>query len=428
MIPDNVRSKLLSGKEGRDAAGKKCKVQIANAIYPVHNKLPCSTGEIALMKYISRLFVLSIGFLGWYLLAAPVQGFAAEVAAPPGPEVTVMTVNSQPTRLSLDIIGEIRPFREVELRARVTGNLTEIVFQPGQEVKEGELLMVIDAGPYQVALANAEAGLAQAKASLSRVWQDIERYKPLLPDNAIPRQVYDQAVAQAAQEEAVVAGRKAAVDKARLDLEYTRVTSPLTGRVGLQKVEVGSLVTAGQTALVSVSTFDPVVVYFSISENDYLSYAKRRAARAKEGKADGAGQTVDLLLADGSVYEEKGRIDYIDPTIDPTSGTLILRALFANPKKLLRAGMNGRVRIYYDDIEAALLVPQKAVTETLGKYFLTVIDGSNKAEIRPVKLGARQGDLWLVEEGLSIGERIVVDGIQKARPGMIVTPRPVAGK
>ena len=380
------------------------------------------------MKHLSRLLVRSIGFLGLYLLAAPAQGFAAEVAAPPGPEVTVMTVNSQPTRLSLDIIGEIRAFREVELRARVTGNLNEIAFRPGQEVKEGELLMVIDSGPYQVALANAEAGLAQAKASLSRVRQDIERYKPLLPDNAIPRQVYDQAVAQAAQEEAVVAGRKAAVDKARLDLDYTRVTSPLTGRVGLQKVEIGSLVTAGQTGLVSVSTFDPVAVYFSISENDYLAYAKRHASRKKEGKADGASQTVDLLLADGSVYEEKGRVDYIDPTIDPTSGTLILRALFANPKRLLRAGMNSRVRIYYDDIQAALLVPQKTVTETLGKYFLTVIDGSNKAEIRPVKLGARQGDLWLVEEGLSIGERIVVDGIQKARPGMIVTPRPVTGK
>jgi len=380
------------------------------------------------MKHLLRLLVRGIGFLGLYLLAAPAQGFGAEVATPPGPEVTVMTVSSQPTRLSLDIIGEIRAFREVELRARVTGNLNEIAFRPGQEVKEGELLMVIDSGPYQVALANAEAGLAQAKASLSRVRQDIERYKPLLPDNAIPRQVYDQAVAQAAQEEAVVAGRKAAIDKARLDLEYTRVTSPLTGRVGLQKVEIGSLVTAGQTGLVSVSTFDPVAVYFSISENDYLSYAKRHAARKKEGKADGASQTVDLLLADGSVYEEKGRVDYIDPTIDPTSGTLILRALFANPKRLLRAGMNSRVRIYYDDIEAALLVPQKAVTETLGKYFLTVLDGSNKAEIRPVKLGARQGDLWLVEEGLSIGERIVVDGIQKARPGMIVTPRPVTGK
>jgi membrane fusion protein (multidrug efflux system) len=359
---------------------------------------------------------------------AAVRAIAAEAPSSAGPEVTVMTVNPQPTRLSLDIVGEVRALREVELRGRVTGNLIEIAFKPGQEVKEGDLLMVVDPGPYQVALANALAGLAQAKASLSRVRQDIERYKPLLPDNAIPRQVYDQAVTQATQEEAVVASRKTAVDKARLDLEYTRVTSPLTGRVGLQKVEIGSLVTAGQTALVNVSTLDPVVVYFSISENDYLSYAKRRQARQQAGKADGASQTVDLLLADGNIYEEKGRVDYVDPTIDPTSGTLTLRALFANPKKLLRAGMNSRVRIYYDDIDHALLVPQKAVTETLGRYFLTVIDVDNKAEVRPVKLGARQGDLWLVEEGLKASERIVVDGIQKARPGMIVTPRPVPGK
>ncbi len=380
------------------------------------------------MKLFSGLLSLGTGILGLFLLAAPAQVLAAESTPSAGPEVTVMTVNSQPTRLSLDIIGEIRALREVELRARVTGNLLEIAFRPGQDVKKGDLLFVIDSGPYQVALANAEAGLAQAKASLSRVRQDIERYKPLLPDNALPRQVYDQAVAQAAQEEAAVAGRKAAVDMARLDLEYTRVTSPLTGRAGLQKVEAGSLVTAGQTALVNVSTLDPVVVYFSISENDYLSYARRHAARQKEGKTNRADQTVDLLLADGSIYSEKGRVDYIDPTIDPASGTLTLRALFANPKNLLRAGMNSRVRIYYDDIEAALLVPQKAVTETLGKYFLTVIDDSNRAEVRPVKLGARQGDLWLVEEGLRADERIVVDGIQKVRPGMIVTPRPISGK
>lgn len=371
---------------------------------------------------------LITGFLLLLLCMAAVRAIAAEAPSSAGPEVTVMTVNPQPTRLSLDIVGEVRALREVELRGRVTGNLIEIAFKPGQEVKEGDLLMVVDPGPYQVALANALAGLAQAKASLSRVRQDIERYKPLLPDNAIPRQVYDQAVTQATQEEAVVASRKTAVDKARLDLEYTRVTSPLTGRVGLQKVEIGSLVTAGQTALVNVSTLDPVVVYFSISENDYLSYAKRRQARQQAGKADGASQTVDLLLADGNIYEEKGRVDYVDPTIDPTSGTLTLRALFANPKKLLRAGMNSRVRIYYDDIDHALLVPQKAVTETLGRYFLTVIDVDNKAEVRPVKLGARQGDLWLVEEGLKASERIVVDGIQKARPGMIVTPRPIPEK
>lgn len=380
------------------------------------------------MTDIRKIGTLTMGIMALFVLAAFGPSLAAEAGVPAGPEVTVMTVTPQSARLSLDIVGEIKAMREVELRPRVTGTITHIAFEPGREIKEKDLLFTIDAGPYEVALANARAGLAQAQASLSRVRQDIERYKPLLPDNAIPRQVYDQAVAQAAQEEAVVAGRQAAVDKARLDLEYTKVTSPLTGRVGLQKVELGSLVTAGQTPLVNVSTLDPVVVYFSISENEYLSLAKKREPPPKAKKKEGSDQTVDLLLADGDIYEEKGHVDYVDPTIDPASGTLTLRAVFANPKRLLRAGMNSRVRVYYDELDAALLVPQKAVTETLGRYFLTVLDDNNKVDLRPVKLGTRQSDLWLVEEGLRAGERIVVDGIQKARPGMVVTPRPLAGQ
>ena len=379
-------------------------------------------------KRIIPFLLLACSLAPCILVTCGGNALAAEANPPAGPEVTVMRVEPQATRLSLDIVGEIRAFREVELRPRVSGNLLEITYRPGQDVKEGDLLCRIDPDPYQTALVNAEAGLAQARASLSRVRQDVERYKPLLPDNAIPRQVYDQAVAQASQEEAVVASRKAAVDKARLDLDYTKVRSPLTGRVGLQKVEVGGLVTAGQTALVTVSTLDPVVAYFSISENEYLAYSRRHQARLKAGQPDTSGQTVDLLLADGEVYAEKGRVDYIDPEINPTSGTLALRAVFANPQKLLRPGMNSRVRIFYDEIKAALLVPQRAVTETLGKYFLTVIGAGNKAELRPVKLGARQGELWLVEDGLAEGEQIVVEGIQKARPGMIVTPIPAAGK
>jgi membrane fusion protein (multidrug efflux system) len=336
-----------------------------------------------------------------------------------------MHISAQPARLSLDIVGEIRAFREVELRARVSGNLMEMTFKPGQEVKEGDLLFVIDPAPYETALANARAGLAQARASLARVLQDVERYKPLLPDNAIPRQVYDQTVAQAAEMQAVVDSRKAEVGRAQLDLDYTRVRSPLSGRIGLQKVEVGTLVSAGQTVLATVSTLNPIVVYFSISENDYLAYTRRIESRRQAGHADAAEQAVELVLADGRIYSEKGHIDYIDPTVNPTTGTLTLRAAFSNPKNLLLPGMNSRVRVYYDEIDAALLVPQKAVTETLGQYFVTVIGPDNRAELRPVKLGPRLGELWLVETGLTDGERIVVEGLQKARPGMVVTPVPV---
>ncbi len=360
------------------------------------------------------------------LLGLPVIAAAASPpAAGSPPEVTVLQITTEPTRLSTDFVGEIKAYREVDLRARVSGNLVDIAFKPGQKVEEGELLFVIDPGPYQTELANAEARLAQASASLARVRQDIERYKPLLPDNAIPRQVYDQTVAQAAQEEAVVAGSQAAVDRARLDLAYTRVTSPLSGRIGLQKVEIGAFVSGGQTSLATVSTLDPVAVYFSISENDYLTYARSRAhAASSPGAADGTELPIELVLTDGSIYPETGVIDYSDPELSKTTGTLTMRAVFPNPEHLLRPGMNSRVRIYYSNLQDAVLIPQRAVTETLGRYFVIVIGDGDIAELRPVQLGPRLGESWLVKEGLQEGERIVVDGVQKARAGQPVTPVP----
>jgi RND family efflux transporter MFP subunit len=373
------------------------------------------------MRKMNR-FTLMIG-LSLALQFSQSAGAATQTVVPPPPEVTVMQITPEPARLSIDIVGEIKAYREVELYARVSGNLLEMHFQPGQKVAEGDLLFVIDPGPYQTSLTNAEANLAQALASLARVRQDVERYKPLLPDNAIPRQVFDQTVAQAEQEEAVVASKRAAVERARLDLEYTRIRSPLSGRIGLQKVEVGALVTAGQTPLATVATLDPVAVYFSVSETDYLTYARqRREAAAQGGGARGSELPVELVLADGRVYGLSGRIDYSDPAVNPTTGTLTLRALFDNPDDLLRSGMNSRVRIYYSDLAEAILVPQRAVTETLGRYFITVIGADNRAELRPVQLGVRRGESWLVEQGLGAGERVVVDGVQKARPGQEVTP------
>ena len=370
--------------------------------------------------------IIPVFFLLFCLLPLPLSTDPAAGADPPAPmapEVVVMAVRAAPTRLSLDIVGEIKALREVDLRARVTGNLINIKFKPGQEVKEGDLLFVIDPGPYQAALATAQAGLAQAKAALFLVQQDVARYKPLLPDNAIPRQVYDQTVAQMEQQKAVVASQKASVDRAKLDLDYTRVLSPLNGRIGLQNVEIGTLVSSGQTSLATVSTLDPVAVYFSVSENDYLGYIRRKALH-EAGHTGSGSDVVELVLADGAAYPEKGRIDYMDPTVNPTTGTLTLRAIFPNPDYMLKAGMNSRVRVYYDELAAAILVPQKAVTETLGKTFVTVVSADNKAELRPVKLGPRMGEQWLVESGLADGETIVVEGVQKARSGMTVTPVP----
>jgi membrane fusion protein (multidrug efflux system) len=350
---------------------------------------------------------------------------AAVSAPPPPPEVSVLKVTAQATPLSIEIVSEIKALREVELRPRVSGLVVRQNFRPGQRVKEGDLLFVVDPRPYDEAVINAQANLAEAQANLARVRQDVERYKPLLKDNAIPRQTYEQTVAQEQQTQAVVDARRSSLDKARLERSFSEVRSPISGQIGLQKVEVGAFAAAGQTVLATVSTLDPVAAYFSIAEVDYLAFAKRLRAAQGPGAAP-QGPPTELILADGSLYNQPGQIDFADRALNPVSGTLTLRAVFANPQDLLRPGMNTRVRIVHDVAQDAILVPQRAITEMLGKQFATVVGPDNKVQQRPITTGARLGDLWWVQTGLQPGETVVVDGLQKARPGTTVRPVPLA--
>ena len=338
-------------------------------------------------------------------------------APPPPPEVIVQTLAGQTTPLMVDLVAEVKAYREVDIYPRISGQLIRQSFKPGQKVKEGELLFSIDPRAYDEAIIDAQAKLAEAESVLARARQDVARYKPLLPDNAIPRQTYDQAVAYEQQNTAVAQARRAGLEKARLDRSYADVRSPISGQIGLQKIEVGALATAGQTVLATVSTLDPVVAYFSIPEVDYISFAKRFQAQKRESKAP-----IDLILADGSTYAQSGQLDFTDRALNPATGTLTLRAVFPNPDGLLRPCMNTRVRIVHEVAQNALLVPQKAVTELLGKQFASVVLAGDKIEQRPIRTGARIGELWLVEEGLKAGERIVVEGLQKARPGTVVKP------
>lgn len=358
--------------------------------------------------------VLALAFLfGCKEKAAPVVAV---------PEVLVLNVASKSTPLSQDLVSEIRAFREVELRARVSGAVLRQNFRPGQRVKEGDLLFVIDPRPYDQSVATAQANLAEAQATLSRAEQDVARYEPLLADNAIPRQTYDLAVAQTKQYRAIVDARRATLEQARTERSYCEIRSPISGQIGLQKVEVGTLVTQGQTSLATVSTLDPVFAYFNIPEVVYLAMADRFKQDSDGSKA----RPIELILADGSKYSSTGQIDFADRALNAATGTLALRAQFPNPDNLLRPGMNTRVRIVYDVAENAILVPQKAVSEMLGRYFVTVVAADNKVEQRAIKPGQRVGDLWLIESGLAVGERIVVEGLQQARPGVVVNPRPYA--
>jgi membrane fusion protein (multidrug efflux system) len=347
---------------------------------------------------------------------APVQP-----PAPPPPRVLAMPVVQRTATVTGEQVGEVRAYREVDLRPQVTGTVQKILFEPGQAVKEGQVLFIIDPRPYEAQLAQALAAVADSEAALARAQQDVARYEPLLPDNAIPRATYDAAVATAKSARAAVDARRAAADKARLDLDNTQVRSPVTGQIGLQRVEVGALASAGQTILATVSTLDPVYVNFSIPESDYVRFVRSGGSRegaVKEARA----HPIEIILPDGSLYPYKGRYDFAERAITASTGTLLIRALFPNPQKLLRPGLNVRVRAVYAEIPNALLVPQRAVIELLGKTFVMVIAPGDKTEQRRVELGERTGEFWIVMSGLKPGERIVVDGLQKAPAGTRVVP------
>jgi membrane fusion protein (multidrug efflux system) len=347
---------------------------------------------------------------------------AAPPQAPPPPEVGVIRVEAKTTPLLVDVVGDIRAFREIELRPRVSGVVEKQLFRPGQMVREGQPLFLIDTRALDSAVADAQARQLEAEAQLARARQDVARYKPLLVDDAIPRQTYEQAVSTEQQAASLVESRKEGVTRAKLDRSFAEVRAPVTGQIGLQKVEVGGLASAGQTVLATVSTLDPVVVYFSFSESDFLYYARK--LQAATGQARAPTMPLELVLSDGSVYDQKGRFDFADRAVNPQTGTLTVRAVFPNPTDLLRPGMTGRVRIVYDVAQDAIVIPQKAVTEMLGRQFVSVVGADGKVEQRPVRTGDRIGDRWVIEQGLKAGETVVVEGVQKARPGTVVKPVP----
>lgn len=343
---------------------------------------------------------------------------------PPLPvEVKAVTVEPSSTVTYADKVGEVRGSQEVDLRARVGGILLQTHFDDGALVEKGQLLFSIDAREFRAQVASAEARVAAAEANFYRARQDVARYEPLLADEAISRQVYDNAVAAARQAKAEVDASRAALQEAQLGLDYAEVRAPLHGRIGVAQVFPGGLVTAGQTVLATLSSDDPAWVYFTISEAELLEYERQNDGRAIQ--ADDPRLQVRLVLSDGSMYPLPGRINFGDRALDPTTGTYRLRAEFANPGHKLLPGLFARVRATGRELRDALIVPDRAVQEQLGRYFLTVVGPGDKAELRPVTLGPRFGNRQVITSGLQPGDRVVAEGIQKARPGAQLKVVPV---
>ncbi|WP_426342943.1 efflux RND transporter periplasmic adaptor subunit [Pseudoduganella sp. S-14] len=344
--------------------------------------------------------------------AGPAQGSAQQA-----PEVAVFTVAPQALAMSTELPGRTAAYQVAEVRPQVGGLIQKRLFTEGADVKAGVQLYQIDAATYEAAFNSAKANLAKAKANLAAATPKVARYKELVAIEGVSRQDYDDAVAAHEQARAEVEAAQAAVDSARINVEYTKVASPISGRISRSNVTPGALVTAGQaTALTTVQQLDPIYVDVTQSSEELLRL-KREMDSGSLKKANGQA-AVTLLLADGSKYALPGRLQFSDVSVDPGTGNVTLRALFPNPKHDLLPGMFVRAVLETGVSEQAIAVPQMGVTRNpKGEATALVLNKEGKVEQRVLQTGGTIGDKWLVKSGLVAGDRVIVEGLQKVKPG-----------
>ena len=339
--------------------------------------------------------------------------------APTPPPVHVMRVEPRAMDVLDYFTGEVSSQQEAELRARVSGILQQKHFEDGAHVKRGDLLFTIDSRDLKAKLLEARSSLAAAQSDYKRARLDVERYRPLLSTQAISRQVYDNAVATMESSRARIETTEALVEQAKLALEYASIVSPVSGRIGAAEVFSGDLINAGSTLLAKVSTVEMSRVEFSVSEPKLIEY--ERVHGNIDRRQTDTNTTVKLFLSDGAEYPYEGHINFSDRALNPTTGTIRLRADFPNPDSTLRPGMFARVEVVMEKLSDVIAVPDRAVSQVLNSYFVTIVDEKNIARKVEVVVGRRQDGLWVIKDGLHPADRIVVEGIQKARNGVPVT-------
>jgi RND family efflux transporter MFP subunit len=363
-------------------------------------------------------------------------------ASPGGsPDVEVVPVEQKDVPIFGEWIGTLDGLVNADVRAQVAGYLLRQGYQEGAFVKKGSLLFEIDPRPFQAAVDQAQGELEQATAMLAnteavqrRTELDVNRYTPLAKEQAASQQDLDNAIQNNLAAKATVETAKAqiqtaqaALETAKINLDFTRLIAPIDGIAGQAQLQVGALVNPSSGPVTSVSTVDPIKVYFTVSESEYLAWRRRFPTEITREAADKS-LHLELILADGSTYPYPGTFYFADRQVNESTGAIRIAALFPNPGNILRPGGYGKVRAATQIQQGALLVPQRAVSELQGGYQVAVVDGQNKVSIRTIQVGDRVGTQWIVSDGLKLGERVIVEGVQKVRPGMQVNPKPFAAE
>jgi membrane fusion protein (multidrug efflux system) len=366
---------------------------------------------------------------GWIFVAVlcasllPACTKPAATAAPPL-EVPVVQVIQRDTPITAERVGQIYGAEDIEIRARVAGFLQGMHFKEGGNVRKGDLLYTIDPREQEETVAHVQGDVASAKTRLVKAESDVKRYRPLAEMHAVSQADLDSAVAEEGAARGQVDAAEASLRSARIALGYTRIASPIDGLIGMTQAKVGDYVGQFPNPIVlnTVSNVVSVQARFSITERDYLDLVRKFGAKGENSTRH---DDIELLLADGSVYPHKGSLDFADRQVDSSTGTLRLQASFPNPDRVLRPGQYARVRVVIEIRKGALLVPQRAVQELQGQQMVSIVGPDDAVQSRTLQMGPRIGSLWMVEQGLNPGDRVILEGAQKVRPGAKVVPKEV---
>ncbi len=344
---------------------------------------------------------------------------------PPPPKVTVIETQAEEIPIYQEFVGQVYGFKDIAIRARVEGFLEGIHFKEGSTIKKGKPLYTLESQPFEAEVAAKMSKVAEAKTALAYTESDLSRIRPLAEENAVSKSDLDGAVARYDASIASVEAAEANLRAAKIQLSYTKIYSPINGIIGKTQAKVGDFVGKDPNPVIlnMVSNIDTVLVQFFITETQYLEWNRfmKERDKAEARKREKVG--LELILADGSVYEHEGKVDFIDRQVDPTTGALLIQASFPNPDRLLRPGLFAKVKANTDIIEDGILIPQRCVTEIQGLYSVFVVGDGNKIDRREITVGPTIGDLWLITDGLQPGEKVVYEGLQSARDGMKVNPQ-----